>query len=81
MLSIPAGMTNASTDDLYSYMELKKKRSENMEREILQGSAMESDAPGMSAPAATELPAGEQKKRRREQGPLANTKNLAQAFH
>jgi hypothetical protein len=58
MLSVPAGMTDASTDDVYFYMELKKKRFENMEREIRQGSAMESDAHGMSAPAATELPVG-----------------------
>jgi hypothetical protein len=46
MISIPAEMKTASTDDLNSLMELKKRKFENMEREILQGSAMESEAPG-----------------------------------
>ncbi len=60
MMSVPLGMTNALTDNLYSLMEIKKQMFEKMEREIRRESAMESDAPGMSAPApaAPELPAG-----------------------
>jgi hypothetical protein len=60
MMSIPSGMPAASTDDLYSYMKLKKKRFERMEREIRQGSAMESDAPVIRPGSAMEpaLPAG-----------------------
>ena len=65
-----------------------------MEGEILRESAMESDAPGMSAPApaATEMQGqgcpsrGEvalpylkqEKKCKRERGPLANAKDLVQ---
>jgi hypothetical protein len=44
-MSIPLGM-NASMNNIYSYMELKKKRFYKMERER---SAIELDAPGMSA--------------------------------
>jgi hypothetical protein len=60
IMSVSTGMTNASTDDLYSLMEFKKRMFEKMEREIRRESAMESDASGMSAPvpAATVLPAG-----------------------
>jgi hypothetical protein len=60
MMSIPPGMTNASIDDLYSLMDIKKRRFERMEREIRQGSAMESDAPVIRPGTAMEpaLPAG-----------------------
>jgi hypothetical protein len=60
MMSIPSGMPAASIDDLYSYMELKKKRFERMEQDIRQGSAMESDAPVIRPGSATApaLPAG-----------------------